>query len=124
MVHRGGNTCFFSQSGSVVLIADEIFAQQFQRHQTVQEGVTRLINRPHSTKAKRIKQYEMIERSFHSHFFTTPGTGHSGQWFRVGCIDRRAAGRACLCHRVLPSTAIETDCNIQRLQSNEMAAVI
>src|SRR5207247_1528881 len=85
-------------------------------------GLKHLINRPHSTKAMCIKQYEMIERSFYSHFFTTPGTGHSGQWFRVGCIDRRAAGRACLCHRVLPSTAIETDCNIQRLQSNEMAA--
>jgi hypothetical protein len=64
----------------------------------------------------------MIERPFHSHFFTAPGTGHSRQWFRVGCIDRRAAGRACLRHRVLPSTAIKTDCNIQKRQSNEMAA--
>src|SRR4029450_3111650 len=124
MVHGGGNTWLFSQSGSVFLIADEIFAQQFQRHEAVQERVTRLINRAHSTKAKRLKQYEMIERPFHSHFFTAPGTGHSGQWFRVACIDRRAAGRACLRHRVLPSTAIKTDCNIQKRRSNEMAAAI
>jgi hypothetical protein len=62
----------------------------------------------------------MIERPFHSHFFTAPGTGHWREWFCVGCIGRRAAGRACLGHRGFSSTAIETHCNIQKLQSNEM----
>jgi hypothetical protein len=66
----------------------------------------------------------MIERPFHPHFLTAPGTGHSRQWFRVGCIDRCAAGRTFLCHRGFPSTTIQTDCNIQKLQSNEMAAAI
>jgi hypothetical protein len=66
----------------------------------------------------------MIERSFRPHFLAAPGTGYRRERFRVGCIERRAAGWACLYHRRLPSTAIETDCNIQKFQSNERRQLI
>jgi hypothetical protein len=124
MVYGGGYACLLLQSRGVVAFAAKIPAQQLQRHEAIQQRVTRLINRAHAANAKSLHQNKMIERPFCARFLTAIRTGHTRQRLRVGRINRRAAGWACLDHRELPSTAIEIDCNIQKLPSNELATAI
>jgi hypothetical protein len=108
----------------MIAFVAKIPAQQFQRHEAIQQRVTRLINRAHAANAKSFKQNKMIEHPFRLRFLAAIRADQRRQRFRIGRINRRAAGLACLDHRELPSTAIETDCNIQKLPSNEVATAI
>jgi hypothetical protein len=104
-----------------VLFAAEILAQQFQRHRAIQQGVPRLVNRAHAANTKRLEHNEMIERPLHPHFLSTFQTGQARERFRMGCVNRRSASRACLYHRRAPFNGHRTDCNIRKFQSNEVA---
>jgi hypothetical protein len=124
MVYGGGHACLLLQSRGVIAFAAKIPAQQLQRHEAIQQRITRLINCAHAANAESFKQNKMIERSFRPRFLAAIRAGHKRRRFRVGRINRCAAGWACLDHRELPSTVTETDCNIQKLPSNEAATAI
>ncbi|GEM_PF-3613212 len=83
MVYGGGDACLLLQSRSVVVFAAEIPAQQFQRHQAVQQRVTRLIHRAHTANAKCLQQDEMMECPFHRFFSPHPGQTTRGSRFRL-----------------------------------------
>ena len=123
VVYRGSNACLLLQARVVVLLAAEIFAQQFQRNKPIQKRVTRFVNGAHAANTQRLNHNEMIKRPFHPHFLAAVRTGQACQRLRVRGIDSRTTGLACLCHRRRPSIATNADCNIQRFRSNEMAIV-
>ena len=55
MVDGGSHACLLLQSRGVVAFAAKIPAQQFQRHEAIQQRITRLKNRTHAANTKSLK---------------------------------------------------------------------
>jgi hypothetical protein len=91
MVYGGGHARLLLQSRGVVAFPLRSLRNSFSATRTIKERVTRLINRAHAANAKRLEQYEMIERPFRPRFLTAirTGTRASGSASAVSTPCRR-----------------------------------
>jgi hypothetical protein len=122
VIGRRRHTRFLLQLRAVIDFLPEIFPQQLQRHETIQQCIPRLVNRAHPANAERFLQNEIVEGTLNPHFFPTRRAGNAEEGLGRARLDRRTAGGTFLrssivsCHR--------SDCNIDRLRSNAMPVAL
>jgi hypothetical protein len=89
MIDRSGDSGFLLQL--IGVFRPQIFAQKFQCYISVQLGVARFVNRPHSAGTKGLAQLEMIKRARDPYSLATGRTGHAREGFGIADIYRRIA---------------------------------
>ena len=101
-----------SQLLGLVESALQILAQKFQRHQAIEQGIARFVNRSHSSDADRFQQREVIEHALHSNFLPTIWAGDPRQRLDTASVDLCATRRAGLHVRCGLFSRHCIDCNI------------
>ena len=84
IVDRCGNARLLLQLQGLVDAPFQIFAQQLECNQAIQQRVTRLINGAHAANAQCLEQNKLIKRPLDAHLFTAFRTDYARQWVCIG----------------------------------------
>ena len=91
MIHSSSNARLLLQLNIMIRFATKILVQQFERNESLQLRVARLVHCAHSTGTKRLHRHKMIERSLQQIFLTAVPADHPYQRFITTGIEHGTA---------------------------------